>query len=182
LTEAGSGSNLALCLPLRRPSRAGIGCLSQEIAVPVVEESVVIARPPQEVFDFLSRFENIAVYDSSVTSSGQVGDGPVGKGSRGRGTSKIMGQQFDWVVEVAEFDPPRRMVSRSVEGKLDFTVTFDLEPADGGTRVTQRIEAASGLGGVFGKLADALVERAQGRTVRANLETLAEWLAEHPQG
>jgi len=26
------------------------------------------------------------------------------------------------------------------------------------------------------------VERAQGRTVRANLETLAEWLAEHPQG
>ena len=182
LTGAGSGSNLALCLPLRRPSRAGIRCLSKEIAVPVVEESVVIARPPQEVFEFLSRFENIAVYDSSVTSSGQVGDGPVGMGSRGRGTSKIMGQQFDWVVEVVEFDPPRRMVSRSVEGKLDFTVTFELEPADGGTRVTQRIDAASGLGGVFGKLADALVERAQGRTVRANLETLAEWLAEHPQG
>ena len=75
--------------------------------MPVVEESVVIARPPQEVFEFLSRFENIAVYDSSVTSSGQVGDGPVGMGSRGRGTSKIMGQQFDWVVEVVEFDPPR---------------------------------------------------------------------------
>ncbi|WP_181762593.1 MULTISPECIES: SRPBCC family protein [unclassified Pseudarthrobacter] len=150
--------------------------------MPVVEESVVIARPPQEVFDFLSRFENIAVYDSSVTSSGQVGEGPVGLGSRGRGTSKVMGQQFDWVVEVIEFDPPRRMVSRSVEGKLDFTVTFELEPADGGTRVTQRIDAASGLGGVFGKLADALVARAQGRTVRANLETLAEWLAEHPQG
>jgi carbon monoxide dehydrogenase subunit G len=149
--------------------------------VPVVEESVVIARPPQEVFDFLSRFENIAVYDSSVTASEQIGDGPLGVGSRGRGTSKIMGRQFDWTTEITEFDPPRRMVSRSVEGKLEFTVTLTLEPADGGTRLTQRIDAESGLGGVFGKLADSLVERAQGRTVRANLETLAEWLVEHPQ-
>jgi len=148
--------------------------------MPVVEENVVIARPPQEVFDFLSKFENIAVYDSSVMSSGQVGDGPLGVGSRGKGTSKVMGRQFDWVVEISEFDPPRRMVSRSVEGKLDFTITFTLEPSDGGTRVTQRIEAGSGLGGIFGKLADSMVERAQGRTVRANLETLAEWLTEHP--
>jgi uncharacterized protein YndB with AHSA1/START domain len=148
--------------------------------MPVVEESVVIARPPQEVFDFLSKFENIAVFDSSVTSSGQVNDGPVGKGSRGRGTSKVMGRSFDWVIEYAEFDPPQRIVSRSVEGKFDFTVTLTMEPADGGTRLTQRIDAASGLGGVFGKLADPLVERAQGRTVRANLETLAEYLEEHP--
>lgn len=149
--------------------------------MPVVEESVVIARPPQEVFDFLSRFDNIALYDSSVTTSEQVGAGPVAEGTRGRGTSKVMGRRFDWTVEVAEFDPPRRMVSRSVEGKLNFTVTFTLEPADAGTRVTQRIDAESGLGGIFGKIADPLVERAQGRTVRANLETLAEWLVEHPQ-
>lgn len=149
--------------------------------MPVVEESVVIARPPQEVFEFLSEFDNIAVYDSSVTTSEQVGTGPVAEGTRGRGTSKVMGRRFDWTVEVVEFDPPRRMVSRSVEGKLNFTVTFTLEPADGGTRVTQRIDAESGLGGIFGKIADPLVERAQGRTVRANLETLAEWLVEHPQ-
>lgn len=100
--------------------------------MPVVEESVVIARPPQEVLDFLVEFENIPVYDSSVMAATPVGDGPVGVGSRGRGTSKVLGRQF-------------------------------------------------GLGGVFGKLADSLVERAQGRTVRANLETLAEWLAEHPR-
>jgi carbon monoxide dehydrogenase subunit G len=154
---------------------------SKENPVPVVEESVVIARPPEEVFEFLSKYENIAVYDSSVISSEGIGDNPLGVGSRGRGTSKIMGQQFDWTVEIIEYDPPRRIVNRSVEGKLDFTVSFTLEHADDGTRLTQRIDAASGLGGVFGKLADPLVERAQGRTVRANLETLAEWLAEHPQ-
>lgn len=72
-------------------------------------------------------------------------------------------------------------MNKSVEGKLNFTITFTLEPADGGTRLTQRIDAESGLGGIFGKLADPLVERGHGRTVRANLETLAEWMAEHPE-
>jgi hypothetical protein len=41
------------------------------------------------------------------------------------------------------------------------------------------VDADPGLGGVFGRLADPLVERAQGRTVRNNLETLAEILTEH---
>lgn len=148
--------------------------------MPTVEESVIIAQSPQVVFDFLAKPANLPVYDSSITSSEQVGDGPVGVGTRVRGTSKVMGRSFDWTTEVTEFDPPRRMVYRAVEGKLEFTVAFTTEPADGGTRVTQRIDAASGLGGIFGKLADPLVERAQGRTVRANLETLAEMLAEHP--
>src|SRR5688572_13962560 len=92
-------------------------------AMPVVEESVHIARPQQEVFDFLSRFENLAVYDPFVLASGQVGDGPVGLGTRGRGTSSYMGQRSDWTVEYTDFQPPRRMVSRSVEGKRDVTVT-----------------------------------------------------------
>ena len=37
--------------------------------MPVVEESVIIARPAQEVFDFLAKYENIPVYDSAVTSA-----------------------------------------------------------------------------------------------------------------
>jgi hypothetical protein len=34
------------------------------------------------------------------------------------------------------------------------------------------------LGGVFGRLADPLVEKVQRRTVRANLDTLAELLTQ----
>ncbi|HEY9356024.1 MAG TPA: hypothetical protein VIQ52_06950, partial [Arthrobacter sp.] len=74
-----------------------------------------------------------------------------------------------------------RIVSRSVDGPLEFTITTTLVPEDDGTRLNYRIDAASGLGGIFGKLADRLVEKAQARTVRANLETLAELLAEHPE-
>ena len=92
-----------------------------------------------------------------------------------------MGRKFDWTAEITEYEPPGRIVSGSVDGPLEFTITTTLEPEGDGTRLNYRIDAASGLGGVFGKLADKLVEKAQARTVRANLETLAELLAEHPE-
>jgi uncharacterized membrane protein len=148
--------------------------------MPVVEESVVISRPPEEVFDYLAQANNLPVWDSSIVQAEQVGAGPVGVATRWRGTSKILGRRFEWTTELTEFDRPRHSLSRSVEGKLQFTVTILLEPADGGTRFTYRVDAASGLGGIFGRLADPFVERAQARTVRANLETLAELLAKNP--
>jgi carbon monoxide dehydrogenase subunit G len=149
--------------------------------MPVIEESVFIARPPQDVFDFINDPNNIPVWDASVVKAEQVGSGPVGVGTRTRGTSKIMGIHFDWTTEQAEFDPPTRAVVNSIEGRMSFTVTDMLEPVEGGTNFTYRVDAAAGLGGIFGRLADPFIERAQARTVRANLATLAELLAE-PRG
>jgi carbon monoxide dehydrogenase subunit G len=150
--------------------------------MPVIEESVFIDRPPQEVFEFLIRTANIPVWDSSVIQAEQVGDGPVGPGTRSKGTSKILGRQFDWVTENVHFDPPKQTDIRSVEGKFDFTISNTLEPEAGGTRLTYRVEVDTGMGGFFGKLADPLVQKTHTRTVRANLETLADLLAEHPGG
>jgi len=147
-----------------------------------VEHSVFIAQPPAVVFDYLTRAENLPVWDSSIVQAEQVGTAPVAVGTRAQGTSKILGRRFQWTSEVTELDPPRRVSYRSVEGKLAFTVTNTVEPADGGTQYTFRLEAESGLGGVFGKLADPIVERAQARTVRANLDTLADVLQEQPGG
>ena len=90
--------------------------------MPVVEESVVIARPPEEVFDYLAQADNLPVWDSSIVQAEQVGTGPVGVGTRWRGASKILGRRFEWTTELTEFDRPRRSSSRSVEGKLQFTV------------------------------------------------------------
>lgn len=150
--------------------------------MPVIEESVFIARPPQEVFEFLIKSENIPVWDSSVVQAEQVGDGPVGVGTRTKGSSNVLGRHFDWVSENTHFDPPNKTVIRSVEGKFDFTITDTLESEGDGTRLTHRIDAGTGLGGVFGKLADPFVQKAHTRTVRANLETLADLLAEHHDG
>lgn len=150
--------------------------------MPTIEESVIIARPPEDVFDFISNSANVAVWDSSIASAEQIGDGPFGVGTRTRGTSKIMGRHFDWTVEATEYEPPTRLVSTSVEGRMTFTVTNIVEAVDGGSRFTYRIDAESGLGGVFGRMADPFIQKAQARTVRANMESLAELLVEHPEG
>jgi carbon monoxide dehydrogenase subunit G len=146
--------------------------------MPGVQESVTIARPPQEVFDFLANFENLSAFDAFVTSSGQVGDGPPELGTRGRGTTRYMGQQFDWMVEFTVFEPPRRMVSRSVEGKRDVTATFTLEPVGDGTRVTERLETGA-MGGLLGRLPGPLLNRLLARSLRGNLKTLGRVLAEN---
>lgn len=111
----------------------------------------------------------------------QIGADPVGVGTRTRGTSKILGRRFDWVTETVEFDRPRGSSVRAVEGQLAFSVTYLCEGEAGGTRFTCRMDAESGLGGIFDRVADPIVQRAQARTVRANLETLAEVLAEMPE-
>jgi uncharacterized protein YndB with AHSA1/START domain len=145
----------------------------------VVEESTFIPRSPQEVFDYTSRPEHFPVWDGSILEAQQERPGERGVGTRVRGVSKILGRRFPWVTEYVEYNPPSRLVARSVEGPMHFTVSQTVEPAEGGTRFIWRVEADPGLGGIFGRLADPLVEKAQARTVRNNLETLTEVLTEH---
>jgi uncharacterized membrane protein len=146
--------------------------------MPVVEEDVFIARPPQDVFDYLLTARNFPVWDSSIMEAEQIDEGPARVGTRFRGVSKVLGRRFEWTTKVTELTPPTLATYQAVEGKLNFTVTNRLRPENAGTRFTYKIEADAGLGGVFGRIADPIVERAQRRTVRGSLDTLAELLTE----
>jgi uncharacterized membrane protein len=141
--------------------------------MPVVEDNTYIARSPEEVYEYLSRPENLPLWDASILQVEQLDPGPLARGTRWRGTTKVMGRRFDWTTEITDAEPPNRMGSRSIEGKLTFEVVYVLEPEGPGTRLFYRVEAASGLGGAFGRFADPLVQSAQARSVRASLERLA---------
>jgi uncharacterized protein YndB with AHSA1/START domain len=144
--------------------------------MPSIEASIEIAQSPQEVFDYLVRAENLPVWDVSVVRAEEIGNGPAGLGMRTRGASQILGKQFEWTTEVTQFDPPWAVTYTSVDGQMQFAVSYTLESTAGGTHLMTHLDAESGLGGVFGRLTDPLIARVQGRTVRANLETLAELL------
>ena len=140
--------------------------------MPTVEESITIERSPEDVWEFLTATENIPAFESQISHLEQVTEGAVGVGTRWKGATTVLGRKFDWVTEVVEFDPPSHERTKCVEGKLPFELTYTLERTDDGTRFTYRIDAESGLGGIFGKLGDPIVTRAQGRTVRTNLANL----------
>jgi len=144
--------------------------------MPVIDETVVIARPPAEVFDFLMVAENLPRWDSSMLECAQVGDGAVTVGTRYRGASKILGRRIEWVTEVVELVPGVRAASRAVAGPLSFTVGYEVSASPAGTTLRYRLAAESGLDGAFGRAMEPIVQRAQAKVVRANLGTLSRLL------
>ena len=144
--------------------------------MPVIDETVIIARPAREVFDFLTRAENLPRWDSSMLECVQVGSEAVTVGTRYRGASQIVGRRIEWATEVTQFAPSVRMTSRSVEGPLSFTVSYELSASPAGTTLRYRLAAESGLGGAFGHAIEPIIQRAQTKVVRANLSKLASLL------
>lgn len=144
--------------------------------MPVIDQSVVIARPAAEVLDYLVRAENLPRWDSSIVECVQLDAAPVTVGTRYRGASKILGRRIEWTTEVTEFVPGLRSESRSVDGPLTFRISYDLSPASEGTTLRYRLVADSGLGGAFGRAMEPLIEKAQTKVVTANLATLVRLL------
>ena len=144
--------------------------------MPVIDETVVIARPTGEVFDFLMLAENLPRWDSSMLECVQVGSGAVAVGTRYRGASTVLGRRIEWTTEVVEFVPGVRTASRSVEGPLTFTVSYEVSASPADTTLRYHLAAESGLGGAFGKAIEPIVQRAQTKVVQANLDRLASLL------
>jgi len=147
------------------------------IIMPVTEESVVIPRPVSEVWDFLIEAHNWPSWESSMLECEQITDGDVEVGTRWRGVSRVLGKRVDWESEFTEYRPLKATTAKSVDGnKVGFSASTKFEEADGGTRLTYRLETESGLGGIFGKLADPIVSTAYSRVVRASLDNLSDLL------
>lgn len=147
--------------------------------MPTTDESIVIPVSPEKVFDYIADPANLPSFQATILRAEQDGDGPLRVGSRIHGTSKILGRTFDWTMEVTEHNRPTKSALKSVEGKISFSGAYTLSPEGEGTRLNYRLDADPGLGGVFGRLADPLVNRAYSRQIRADLETLSQILTEH---
>jgi uncharacterized membrane protein len=143
--------------------------------MPVIDETVTIPADLPTVFAYLVDGENLPAWDSSIIECTRVAagvDGDIAVGSRYEGVSKIMGKRVPWTTEVVELTPDRSATSRSIGGSLTFSATYEVEAVPGGTRVRYLLQADSGLGGTFGKVMEPLVEKAQTKVVRANLQKL----------
>ncbi len=94
--------------------------------------TVEIARPPDEVFAFVTDPTKLSAWQDAE----QLTDGPVRAGTRFREVHKAMGRRRVELTEVVECDPGRLFHIRVVEGPpVDGRWEFAPTPA-GGTRVT----------------------------------------------
>jgi uncharacterized protein YndB with AHSA1/START domain len=104
----------------------------------VVENSIDIDRPAEEVFDYCSDMRTEAEWNPAVKSIDLVTAEPVGKGSRFTGAFSGLGRVS---MEVVEYVRPSSWVTRSIDAALPFRVMGTVIPGDSGSsRLTMRIE------------------------------------------
>lgn len=148
--------------------------------MPIVDDSIEIDRPRDEVFAFVDDPANTVLTSSNVLEYEQQGEGPRGKGTRHRGVVKVAGRRIAFVDEIVEYQPGERLTLRSVEApmKMHWTLEFRLEDAgEGRTRLVFHQDTPS-LGGFFGKLSDGLVVKMYAKDVRSNLENTKAMIEE----
>jgi uncharacterized membrane protein len=139
--------------------------------VVTLDQSIEIDRPPEEVFAYLTDISRLPEWQSSVSEV--TADGPVREGSRVVETREFMGRRARSTLEVAEYQPSRRFVLRTVDGPITFEVDHRLEHRLDRTHLT--ISARAKVPGLFGFAARPFVKSAE-RELRADLERLKELL------
>jgi len=123
------------------------------------EHSEVVARSPQDVFDFVADVRNDPKWHTDVLEAHLNGDS-VGPGSVF--TIKVKPQMglTGGTVKVSSYDPPRRIVFDVDMGKMRPTTTFTVQPEGAGARVARKVEVeptglmklmAPLMGGMFRK-------------------------------
>jgi carbon monoxide dehydrogenase subunit G len=97
-----------------------------------IRHSIVVHRPVQEVFQYISNPDNAAEWVAGIARSEKVTEGRMREGVRGRQVRNFLGQEIsaDW--EVTAFEPNRRI-----------EVTVNSGPL-AGARVAEATESAPG--------------------------------------
>ena len=129
-----------------------------------VKVSIVINRPLEEVFAFLSNLENNLKWRSGMIKAEKISDGPIGVGTTYRLINSLFGQQVEGEVVVIEYELNRKYVTVNKSG-LQIKTQRMFEPVEGGTRVTFSVETE--LGGFF-KLVEPLMARIGRRRLAAD--------------
>jgi hypothetical protein len=76
-----------------------------------VSGDILIERPVEEVFDFVADQRNEPAYNPRMLQSEKITEGPIGVGTRFRATARSGGRAAEMLIEVTEFDRPRRLGS-----------------------------------------------------------------------
>jgi uncharacterized membrane protein len=122
-----------------------------------VDHEVVVNRPVEEVFDYLTNIEALGEWQSSVVDARRVTDGPVRTGTRFIESRHLMGRSIESTVEVTEHAPPERFTVRVLDGPVRFTVAHSFDRLDASTRL--RVHAEGESHGLAARMAGPMIAR-----------------------
>jgi uncharacterized membrane protein len=140
-----------------------------KVAVDVTVEQE-ISRDRASVAGFAMDPANDARWIKALDSVRVLDDGPVGAGTRVERVASFLGRRIEYVNEIVEHDPPRRLAMQSVKAPFPMTVTYEFDETPGGGTLA-RIRATGDAGGFY-KVAGPLLSAAVRRGIARDLVEL----------
>jgi uncharacterized protein YndB with AHSA1/START domain len=108
---------------------------------PIVS-AIEVARPPGEVFAYVTDPARLPEWQDGVVSARMATDGPPRPGSRFTTTTRIGGAEQVSTLEITEISPPRVWAVRGLDGPVRVRATVTVDPLEGGagSRVTLTLD------------------------------------------
>jgi uncharacterized membrane protein len=135
------------------------------------ERSVWISRDAASVFGFVTDLPRTPTWRTSVKHVEMLDAEPLDLGVRFAASTHVLGKRWSWVMEITDWDPPRRFGYRVVEGRVRIDVAYVCTPDDGGCRFTM-VGSAHRPSGWFGVVVAPFAARVMERDLGAHLAKL----------
>jgi uncharacterized membrane protein len=122
----------------------------------MIASTIEIDRRPDEVFAYVAELDRLSEWQEGIVSVRKEPAGPTKVGTRAIELRETPVGTREFVSDIVEYDPPRRLVARGLNGPVRPTETVTVEPLDEGTRtkITVGLELTGfGIGRVLVLLA-----------------------------
>ena len=136
-----------------------------------VEQSIAIAADPEVVFAYASSLDNIANWQSGISSARMTSSGPMAVGSTALVVRDLLGQHIEAPLEVTAYDPPNLLGLRSEVSGVRADASLEVHPRGHGSRITFAMELrASG----FTAFMEPMIASAAETDITRSLDRLKE--------
>jgi uncharacterized protein YndB with AHSA1/START domain len=137
------------------------------------EGNVIIHRPVEEVFAYVSDLTHSAEWQAGLLEVRRLTEGPLGVGTRYAFVRQFIGRKMESTNEFVAYEPNRTVRFRIPSGPMPGQGTYLFEATPDGTKLTSRVELEPrGLS----RLAEPLIAASLRREIAAGLPVLKELL------
>lgn len=142
--------------------------------------SIEIARPPEQVFSYVTDPARLAEWQEGVVSARTEEGGPPGVGSKMTMTRRIGRGERTMTAELTEISPPRTWAVRGIDGPVRAIVKGVVEPLDDSARSRVTIELDFEGHGIGKLLVPLVVRRQAAAEMPRNMQHLREPREQRP--
>ena len=104
------------------------------------EKSIIINRPIEEVFAYVSDLQNGPEWQTELVEARRITDGPLSIGTQFTSVRKFMGRRLESGIEFTAYEPNKKIAFKSISGSSPFEQSFLFESTAEGTKLTSRLD------------------------------------------